>query len=235
MTGPRMPLLLDANVETVLARLHAQSRRELPSLLGYFLLRSIPQWMKGRRLTDLDDRDMLFLRRKLIALARDKGEFCYLMCRALGASRIVEVGTSFGVSTIYLATAARDNIAATGRDALVISSEIDPAKAAGARDNLEAAGLGDVVELRVGDARETLGSLASPIDFLLIDSWIPLARPILEMLKSSLRPGALVLCDNTGRFKTEYRDYLGYVRDPANGFRSIHIPFSGGMEVTLRC
>jgi hypothetical protein len=54
-------------------------------------------------------------------------------------------------------------------------------------------------------------------------------------LKSSLRPGALVLCDNTGRFKAEYRDYLGYVRDPANGFRSIHIPFSGGMEVTLRC
>src|SRR5258705_341442 len=106
---------------------------------------------------------------------------------------------------------------------------------AGARDNLEAAGLGDVVELRVGDARETLGSLASPIDFLLIDSWIPLARPILEMLKSSLRPGALVLCDNTGRFKAEYRDYLGYVRDPANGFRSIHVPFSGGMEVTLRC
>jgi predicted O-methyltransferase YrrM len=204
-----MPLLLDANVEAVLARLHAQSRRELPSLLGYFLLRSIPQWMKGRRLTDLDDRDTLFLRRKLIALARDKGEFCYLMCRALGASRIVEVGTSFGVSTIYLA--------------------------AGARDNLEAAGLGDVVELRVGDARETLGSLASPIDFLLIDSWIPLARPILEMLKSSLRPGALVLCDNTGRFKADYRDYLGYVRDPANGFRSIHIPFSGGMEVTLRC
>jgi len=201
MTGPRMPLLLDANVEAVLARLHAQSRRELPSLLGYFLLRSIPQWMKGRRLTDLDDRDTLFLRRKLIALARDKGEFCYLMCRALGASRIVEVGTSFGVSTIYLAAAARDNIAATGRE----------------------------------DARETLGSLASPIDFLLIDSWIPLARPILEMLKSSLRPGALVLCDNTGRFKADYRDYLGYVRDPANGFRSIHIPFSGGMEVTLRC
>jgi predicted O-methyltransferase YrrM len=235
MTYSPMPCLFDANVEAVLAQLHAQSRRELPSLIGYFLLRSIPQWMKGRRLTELDDRDMLFLRRKLIALARDKGEFCYLMCRALGASRIVEIGASFGVSTIYLAAAARDNMAATGRDALVISSEIDPAKAAGARDNLEAAGLGDVVELRVGDARETLKSLAGPIDFLLIDSWILLARPIVEMLKSSLRPGALVLCDNTGRFKTEYRDYLGYVRDPANGFRSMHIPFKGGMEITMRC
>jgi predicted O-methyltransferase YrrM len=235
MTAPRKAQLFDADIEAVLARLHAQSRRELPSLMGYFLLRSLPQWIRGRRLTEMDDGDMLFLRGKLIALARDKGEFCYLMCRALGASRIVEIGTSFGVSTIYLAAAARDNAAATGRPALVISAEIDPVKAERARGNLEAARLADVVELRIGDARETLKSLASPIDFLLIDSWIPLARPILEMLKSNLRPGALVLCDNTAQFKAEYREYLDYVRDPANGFLSIHVPFRGGLEVTMRC
>jgi predicted O-methyltransferase YrrM len=235
MTLPRKAQLFDADIEAVLARLHAQSRRELPSLMGYFLLRSLPQWFRGRRLTELDDGDILFLRSKLIALSRDKGEFCYLMCRALGASRIVEIGTSFGVSTIYLAAAARDNAAATGRPALVISAEIDPVKAERARGNLEAARLAEVVELRVGDARETLKSLAGPIDFLLIDTWIPLARPILEMLQSNLRPGALVLCDNTAQFKTEYREYLDYVRDPANGFLSIHVPFRGGLEVTMRC
>ena len=116
----------------------------------------------------------------------------------------------------------------------VVSAEIDPVKAARARENLVAAGLENIVELRIGDARETLKSLDAPIDFLLIDSWIPLARPIVEMLKSNLRPGALVLCDNTGQFRTEYRDFLEYVRDPSNGFLTIHLPFRGGLEVAMR-
>jgi predicted O-methyltransferase YrrM len=223
----------DAEIETVLSRLHAQSRRELPSLIIHFLRRSFPKWIRGERLTELNDSDVRFLRGKLIALSRDKAEFCYLLCRAIRASRIVEVGTSFGVSTIYLAAAIRDN-GIPGDDGRVITCEIDPVKAARARENLDAAGVGKAVELRIGDARDTLKSVSGPIDFLLIDSWTSLARPIVELLKPGLRPGALVACDNTGRFKTEYRDFLDYVREPANGFLSIHVPFTGGLEVAMR-
>jgi predicted O-methyltransferase YrrM len=226
-------LKFDANIETVLARLHTRSRRELPSLLAYLLRRSLAKWIRGQQLADVDDNDMRFLREKLIALSRDKAEFCYLLCRSIRASRIVEVGTSFGVSTIYLAAAIRDN-AVPGDDGRVISCEIDPVKAEKARKNLEAAGVGNAVELRIGDARDTLRSLDGPIDFLLLDSWIPLARPIIELLRPSLRPGALVACDNTGRFRTEYREFLDYVREPSNGFLSIHVPFSGGLEVAMR-
>src|SRR5262249_47329971 len=145
----------------------------------------------------------------------------------------VEVGTSFGVSTIYLAAAIRDNDIPAD-ESRVISCEIDPVKAARARENLDAAGVGTRVELRIGDARDTLKSPGGPIDFLLLDSWIPLARPIIELLKPSLRPGALVACDNTGQFRTEYREFLDYVREPANGFLSIHVPFAGGLEVAMR-
>lgn len=114
----------DANIERVLDRLHAQSRRELPSLIVHFLRRSFPKWLRGHRLIDTDDGDMRFLRGKLIALSRDKEEFCYSMCCAIQARHIVEVGTSFGVSTIYLAAAARDGNSAAGRQPRVVSAEI---------------------------------------------------------------------------------------------------------------
>jgi predicted O-methyltransferase YrrM len=234
MITPSAALALDSRVTTVLAELHDQSRRELPSLISYFLFRSVPQWLRGRRMTEIDQNAQSFLSDKLIALARDKCEFCYLVCRSLAARRIVEVGTSFGVSTIYLSAAARDNANSNGGDAVVVGTEIDSRKIAMARRNLERAGLSEFADIRIGDARQTLNDVAGPIDFVLLDSWIGLARPIIEMLAPRLRPGAVVVCDNTAQFSKQYRDYLDFVRNPQNGFRSIQLPFRGGMEFTVR-
>lgn len=232
MTVSMSALALDPRVRGVLNELHRQSRRELPSLVGYFLLRAIPRWVRGQRSPEIDDKAQSFLSEKLIALAPDKCEFCYLMCRAIGASRIVEVGSSFGVSTIYLAAAARE----TGGDKpLVIGTEIDPRKVSAATCNLERAGLAAFAEIRLGDARQTLLDVAGPIDFVLIDSWIPLARPMIEMLAPRLRSGAMVVCDNTAQFSEQYRDYLDYVRSPENGFRSTQLPYRGGLELSVRC
>lgn len=226
--------LADARVRSVLTRLHRQGRREMPSLIRHFLKRSLPLWLVGRRLAEFDERDMIFLRDKLIPLDPDKCRLCYLLCRAADARRVVEVGTSFGVSTIYLAAAVSDNIRASGGSGQVIGTEIDPVKAAHARENLTESGLDGFVELREGDARETLKDAGGAIDFLLIDSWIPLARPILELVAPRLRPGALVACDNVGQFRREYREYLDYVRDPANGFCSVLLPQNGGLELSAR-
>lgn len=234
MISPSAGLALDSRVITVLAELHNQSRRELPSLIGYFLLRSVPQWLRGHRMTEIDQSAQSFLSDKLIALSRDKCEFCYLVCRSLAARRIVEVGTSFGVSTIYLAAAARDNAARGGGEAVVIGTEIDSRKIATARRNLERAGLSEFADIRPGDARQTLNDIAGPIDFVLLDSWIGLARPIIEMLAPRLRPGAVVVCDNTAQFSEQYRDYLTFVRAPENGFRSTQLPYRGGMEFSVR-
>lgn len=171
---------------------------------------------------------------KLVALEPEKAALCYLLCRSLNARRVVEAGTSFGVSTIYLACAVRDNIQADGGDGVVIGTEHEPAKAIAARRNFANAGLSDFVDLREGDLRQTLKDVGGPVDFMLVDIWIPMARPALELVAPRLRPGAIVLCDNTVRYARRYADYLGFVRDAANGFRSLTLPMKGGLEMSVR-
>lgn len=110
---------------------------------------------------------------KFVALDPDKCALVYLLLRSTRARYIVEAGTSFGVSTIYLALAASQNAAVEGGDCKVIGTENEPPKAARARANWEAAGadIQSVIELREGDLRETLKTdLPEQIDFLLLDS-----------------------------------------------------------------
>lgn len=113
------------------------------------------------------------VRDKFIALDRDKSQYVYALARAADARTIVEAGTSFGVSTIYLALAASANAAAgSGKRANVIATEYEPSKAARARGYW--AECGDVVtgaiDLREGDLRETLRENLEEVDLLLLDS-----------------------------------------------------------------
>jgi predicted O-methyltransferase YrrM len=171
-----------------------------------------------------------FMADKMVALEPIKAEFCHLMCRALRATRVVEVGTSFGVSTLYLADAVRANGGGT-----VIATEYEPAKAAAARANFAAAGVADVIDLREGDLRETLEVIEGPVDFVLMDIWTEMARPAIELIGPHLRPGAVVVADNTGpRFRHAYRFFFEYVNDPANGLVSRTLPFDGGLELVVK-
>ena len=160
-------------------------------------------------------------------ISPEQGDLLYLLCRATGATRVAECATSLGVSTLYLAAAVRDN-----GGGIVIGSEIVPEKAARARRNLADAGLDHLVDLRVGDARETFADLGGPIDLLLVDGWPTdtspsLSRSIIELVAPQLRPGAIVIHDNAEE------DYLAFVRDPANGFIGMTIPLKGGTEVSV--
>ena len=174
-----------------------------------------------------------FMDDKLVALDRDKARLCYLLCRASGATKVVEVGTSFAVSTIYLAAAVRENLDLDGGSGAVIGTEWEPAKAAAARSNLHAAGLDGIVDIRQGDVRETLRDIGGPADFVLMDSWVPMARPALELLIPQLRRGTIVIADNVTSFRREYREYLALVRDTAGGFRSTTLPYKGGLELSV--
>jgi predicted O-methyltransferase YrrM len=143
----------------------------------------------GRRIADgsltgfsLDADALGFLSDKLVALDRPKAEFCYNVCRALRAKRVVEAGTSFGVSTLYLAAAVRQNAIEDGGVGLVIGTEHEPRKAAAARDHFKEAGVADLIELREGDLPGTLDHLHGPIDFMLIDIWTPVALPALNTM-----------------------------------------------------
>jgi predicted O-methyltransferase YrrM len=223
--------LCDPRAEAVAERLHAIGEGQQEALTRHYLTNVLPKREAGEKYT-YPNAD--FMRDKLIPLDRDKCYLCYLLCRAVRATRVVEFATSFGVSTIYLAAAVRDNVRENGGSGVVIGTEIEPTKAKAARANFTEAGLIEFIDLREGDARETLKDAGGPVDFLLLDSWIPLARPIAELLAPQLRLGAMVLCDNTTQFAEEYKDYLNFVRNPGNGFRSITLPHDGGFELSVR-
>ena len=171
-----------------------------------------------------------FMADKLVALEPIKAEFCALLCRALRARRVVEVGTSYGVSTLYLADAIRAN-----GGGVVIATEYEPAKAAAARANFAEAGVSDLIDLREGDLRETLKVIEGAVDFVLMDIWTEMARPAIELIGPHLRPGAIVVADNTGeRFRHSYRHFFEYVNDPTNGLSTMTLPFQGGLELVVK-
>lgn len=224
-------VILDSPIEALLDRLYGLSTGQSEEMMTYFTARAQAGDIDWNA---FDDRANQFLSDKLVALDREKAEFCYQVCRALRAKRVVEAGTSFGVSTLFLAAAVRDNLRADGGEGIVIGTEYEPEKAKAARANFAEAGLSDLIDLREGDLRETLANLTAPIDFMLIDIWTPMARPALELVAPQLRAGAVVICDNTAQFPDAYRDYFMFVNEPANGLRTLTLPFEGGLEFTVR-
>jgi predicted O-methyltransferase YrrM len=159
-----------------------------------------------------------------LAVSRETGALLYMLARSSGARSIVEFGTSFGISTLHLAAALRDN--GGGR---LITSEFEPSKVARARENLVAGGVLDLVEIREGDALQTLGTdLPEKIDLVLLDGAKALYPEILSLLERRLRPGAFIIADNADHSP----DYLVRVRAPENGYLSV--PFADDVELSMR-
>jgi len=216
----------DPRAEAVLARLHRRADRQNLGLMASFA-RHLPRLLGRRPLPwpqlepSLSDR--------YLALDPRSGALCYMLARMLLARQVVEFGTSFGVSTIYLALAVRDN--GGGR---VIGTERVPGKAAQARAHLEEAGLASFVEIREGDALETLRDLSGPVDFVLNDGFPRFALPVLRLVAPHMRPGAIALCGNAVLFPADHADYLAWVRDPGNGFRSMRLAAKPGGELSVR-
>jgi predicted O-methyltransferase YrrM len=229
---PAMSVLHDPELERLLAVLHARSDAQRDEMSRYDAVRA----SEGQPPAEDEAAKLRAFRRdKLVALDRDKAEFCYQLCRANNARRIVEAGTSYGVSTLYLAAAVRDNVRASGGEGVVIGSEYEPEKARAARAHFAQAGLSRFIDLREGDLRQTLKQIGGPVDFMLVDIWIPMARPALELVAPHLRLGAFVICDNTEQHRSAYSDYFAFLEDPANGFRTMTLPFAGGLELSVLC
>lgn len=162
-----------------------------------------------------------------LSIKPDVGELLYVLTMARRAGTIVEFGASLGFSTIHLAAAARDL-----GDARVITTELEPAKAEIARRNLAEAGLDDLVDLREGDALETLRDLDS-VDLLFLDGWNNLYLPVLELLEPVLSPGALVIAD-LSEGDPEQDPYCARMHDPAGGYVSVEVPLDAGVVVSSR-
>ncbi|MFB8437729.1 O-methyltransferase [Streptomyces niveus] len=160
-------------------------------------------------------------------ISAEGGKLLYSLIRAARPATVVEFGTSFGISTLYLAAAVRDN--GTGR---VISSELSADKIAAARRTFAETGLDDLITVLEGDARETLAALDGPVDFLLLDGWKDLCLPVLRLLEPRLAPGTLVVTDDVDL--PALAPCLDHVRDPRNGYESVTFPVEDGMEISCR-
>lgn len=245
------PRTFSPSVRDLLDRLHdASSTQE--SNIDSDKKKHIQQIFK----TDFEEGQRLFddeMRDKFIALDKDKALLVYNLVLSSGATSIVEIGTSFGVSTIYLALAALENARTSqgGVKAKVIGTEKEESKAQIARKHWSETGNGieDVIDLRVGDLLETLRDDLGEVHFVLLDSaspatqfhqillteavWPYVALPALELLLPKLRDGAIVVTDNTISSGERYSDLLNLLRNGNGPFESVTLPYTGGLEFSV--
>lgn len=217
-------LMLDP-LASLLARLFDEADASSPATSPAFA--NVSRDEQARLMRSKTDYADLYARLKdyPLPVSRETGMLLYMLARSGGAKAIVEFGTSFGISTLHLAAALRDD--GGGR---LITSEFEPSKVVRAQANLAAAGLADLVEIREGDALRTLlaADLPDSVDLLLLDGAKALYPEILALVEPRLRAGAFVVADNA-----EYSpDYLAYVRAPEHGYLSV--PFGGDVELSMR-
>ena len=166
----------------------------------------------------------------LLAVGPATGSLINLLVKETKAQTILEVGTSYGYSTVWLAEAARET---GGR---VITLELHEAKQEYARAMLSRAGLTRFVDFRIGDARESLAKLDTNVDFVLLDLWKDLYIPCFDLFYSRLNPGAIVVADNMlypDSTRTHAAVYRKHVRSHPD-IQSILLPVGSGLEVS-RC
>jgi predicted O-methyltransferase YrrM len=206
-------------VRSVLQRLRAEGERhdaEAKRLLGS---------ADGTQVSAMERAEIF--RQAPIAISEEVGRLLYLLARSRGPRLIVEFGCSLGLSAIHLGAALRDS-----GDGRLITTEIHPEKARAAAANLAQAGLEDLVEVRAGDALQTLRSIDQPVELLFLDGWNELYLPVLELLGPQLAPDALLVAD-LSTDDPALDPYLAEVRD-ARAWTSVTIPLDAGVEVSIR-
>lgn len=159
-----------------------------------------------------------------LPVSRETGYLLYMLTRSTRAQSILEFGTSFGISTIYLAAALRDN-----GGGQIVTTEFESSKAARAREHLTEAGLMDLVEIREGDALETLSqNMPETFDLVLLDGAKGLYADILKRVEGCLRPGSLILADDAHHCP----EYVSQIRSTPEQYLSI--PLTGDLELSMR-
>jgi predicted O-methyltransferase YrrM len=202
---------LDRKVDAVLAGYNRRNERETA------LMNQLPPEEVMRRVDEF-----------LISIGPDTGALLNILIKAARAQTILELGTSYGHSTIFLGGAAR---ACGGR---VISLDVSADKQRYAREQLSAANLESFVEMRTGDARDLIPSLPNGLDFVLIDLWKDLYIPCFDLIYPKLSNGALLAADNILYPEFTRNDIARYRRHvrAKPGIESILLPVGSGVELS---
>ncbi len=202
---------MDKAVATVLGDYEARAKRE------------------SGVLATLSDEEVMRRRDEmLLPVGHAAGTLINLLVKEAEARRILEVGSSYGYSTTWLAEAAR------AIDGKVVSLELQRPKAEYARQQLARAGLEAYVEFRVGDALAGLAALPGPFDFVLIDLWKDLYVPVFDLLHPKLAQGAIIVADNMlqpASARAHAKAYRQRVLEAAD-MTSVLLDVGNGLEVS---
>lgn len=196
-----------------------ESQRELMQRLS-----SLPATQRDALMIDANHRALYeYARHTHLAVSRNTGKLLYSLARLQCARSIVEFGTSFGVSTLHLSAALKDNGGGT-----MLSTEMEPSKAARARENLHRAGLADGVEIFDGDVLDTLPPrLPASVDMLFLDGAKPLYPRVFTLVEPRLRIGALVIADNADGSES----YLDLIRHDT---RFVSVRIAKDVELSIK-
>lgn len=169
------------------------------------------------------------LRASVLGITREQGDLLYTLVRLKRPRLVVEFGASMGISTLYLSAALADN----GHGEM-ITTELDPEKCRRVGENLEEAGLQSFVDVRVGDARETLKSVDREIDFLFLDGWKALYLPVLSVVENHITSGSTILADDTRKYRRRTGPFMLHMEDPKSGYATVELNIGHGMSLSVR-
>ncbi len=190
--------MLDDRVRSVLARLEAED--------------------------DAEDGSDLPTSERSLAVGPESGRLLFALVAPNAGCEVLEIGSSRGYSTIWLAAAAR---ILGGR---VVSLEQVPGKIEAWRRNVADAGLEEWTELVEGDARETLPALEDGFDVVFLDAWKDDYERHFEVARTKLEPGGVVVADNVNSNPVVQAYARARQADPT--LLSVTVPIGHGLEVT---
>lgn len=216
--------LNNADVAHTLKQLHHQASGQDALVFARALPAIIAGKFTGRSTFEAAEP---YLAKAFIPVSEKFGRFMYLTALSRGAKNIVEFGSSYGISSIYLAAAARE----TG--GFFTGTEKDSAKAAVALENLDAAGLSRWSDIREGDALESLAPLEGPVDFLFLDGWKDLYIPVLKLLEPKFAPGAIVFADNIHSFRKTLKPFVEYISDTSGDYETTILDIGSGVSFSV--
>ena len=184
--------------------------------------------------TQLSDRairaylDQIHGQRGMMNVPRADGEFLHDFIVKRGYKKGLEVGTSNGYSAIWMGLGLRKM---GGR---LITLEVDQRRASLARENFAHVKLGEVIELREGDALEIIPQLKGPFDFVFIDAWKPDYIRYFRLLYPKIRPGGAILAHNVLSHGKDMQDFLEVIENHSDLETHIERRSQAGISVSIK-
>ena len=186
------------------------------------------QDLNPRHLAVIDELDRLGRERDdAWQVPRVEGELLHHIALSSGAKLIVEIGTSYGISGLFFAAALK----VTGGKLHTI--DVSQKKFDSSRATFERAGVGEVVQNHLGDARQVVASIAGEIDLAFLDADKSQTRAYFDIVWPRLRKGGSVLTDNALTHRSELADFVKHVRS-LRGASSTEVPVGNGLEWTIK-